>query len=79
MNVVLPTGAACSGRPASAPKRARRWTDLMTAVHALPAWRDLLKTRGWDDAFLVGRVRGVPRPRHRTETEAVLRDLGLAA
>jgi putative tricarboxylic transport membrane protein len=54
-------------------------SDLMTAVHALPAWREILTTRGWDDAFLVGPAFEQYLARDITATEGVLRDLGLAS
>jgi putative tricarboxylic transport membrane protein len=53
-------------------------TDLMTTLHATPAWRELLTTRGWDDAFLAGEPFAQYLARDIAETEGVLRDLGLA-
>lgn len=54
-------------------------TGLMTAVHALPAWREMLTTRGWDDAFLAGPAFEQYLTRDIAATEGVLRDLGLAS
>jgi putative tricarboxylic transport membrane protein len=51
----------------------------MTDIHALPAWKQMLETRGWDDAFLTGEAFDRYLARDIAETEAVLRDLGLAA
>jgi len=48
------------------------------ALHGLPAWRALLDTRGSDDAFLAGEAFEDFLRRDRADTEAVLRDLGLA-
>jgi putative tricarboxylic transport membrane protein len=53
-------------------------TDLMTAVHATPAWREMLTTRGWDDAFMTGDTFAQYLTRDIAATEGVLRDLGLA-
>ncbi|UFN49772.1 tripartite tricarboxylate transporter substrate binding protein [Roseomonas sp. OT10] len=49
-----------------------------TALHALPAWKELLDTRGWDDAFLTGGTFADFLARDRKDTEGVLKDLGLA-
>jgi putative tricarboxylic transport membrane protein len=50
---------------------------LMTDMNALPAWREMLTTRGWDDAFLVGDAFAQFLARDERETADVLRDVGL--
>jgi putative tricarboxylic transport membrane protein len=52
-------------------------TRLMSDMHALPAWREMLTTRGWDDAFLVGEAFAQFLVRDERETGEVLRDIGL--
>lgn len=54
-------------------------TALMTELHALPAWRELLATRGWDDAFLAGPAFDQFIAADTVATESVLRDLGLVS
>jgi putative tricarboxylic transport membrane protein len=67
------------GAPGISAAQRQALADLMTAVHATPAWREMLATRGWDDAFLAGEAFDRYLARDIAETEAVLRDLGLAA
>lgn len=52
--------------------------DLITAMHALPAWTELLRTRGWDDAFLTGAAFEDYLGRDIADTETVLKEIGLA-
>lgn len=51
--------------------------DLMTAVHASEAWKRILADRGWEDAFQTGAEFERFLERDRSDTETVLRDLGL--
>jgi putative tricarboxylic transport membrane protein len=53
-------------------------TALMTEINALPAWRELLATRGWDNAFLSGAEFERFLAADITATETVLKELGLA-
>ncbi len=67
------------GAPGSSAQQRQALTDLMTAIHGLPAWKSMLETRGWDDAFLTGDAFAQYLARDMAETEGVLRDLGLAS
>ena len=49
-----------------------------TDLHDLPAWKQLMETRGWEDAFLNGAEFEAFLKRDSDETAAVLRDIGLA-
>jgi putative tricarboxylic transport membrane protein len=49
-----------------------------TALNALPAWKELLTTRGWDNAFLPGPEFEAFLQRDQEATAAVLKDIGLA-
>lgn len=51
---------------------------LMRDMHALPAWKELLATRGWEDAFLVGEPFVQFIAEDTAATEVVLKELGLA-
>jgi putative tricarboxylic transport membrane protein len=53
--------------------------EVMTAIHASEAWKRILADRGWEDAFLTGAEFDRFLERDRTNTETVLRDLGLAS
>lgn len=50
----------------------------MTDLVALPAWRELLATRGWDNAFLSGADFERFLVADVAATETVLKELGLA-
>ena len=49
-----PTGARCSARPASPTRRRRRSRDLVDKMVKSNAWKEVLKQKGWDDAYLPG-------------------------
>jgi len=60
--------------PAVRETHARFATDL----HALPAWKQLLETRGWEDAFMEGGAFEAFLARDAEATTAVLKEIGLA-
>jgi putative tricarboxylic transport membrane protein len=64
--------------PETAPAARRALTDFATALHATPAWKELLEKRGWDDAFLAGPAFEAFVAKDQADTEGVLKDLGLA-
>ena len=51
---------------------------FVTELHALPAWKQLLETRGWEDAFLEGGAFEEFLKRDADATTAVLKEIGLA-
>ena len=61
----------------SADARAKH-IEFLTALHATPQWRELVQTRGWDDAFVPGDEFAAFIRRDEEATAAVLRDIGLA-
>ena len=78
LDVVTANWRGVFGAPGINAAQRQALSDLMTAVHALPAWREMLTTRGWDDAFLTGPAFEQYLTRDIASTEGVLRDLGLA-
>jgi putative tricarboxylic transport membrane protein len=78
VDVVTSNWRGVFGAPGINAQQRQALVDLMTAVHATTAWRELLQTRGWDDAFLTGAPFGEFLTRDIAATEEVLRDLGLA-
>jgi putative tricarboxylic transport membrane protein len=52
--------------------------DLMTKMHASSAWKDVLAKRKWTDVFLAERPFEREIEKNIRDTEAVLKDLGLA-
>jgi putative tricarboxylic transport membrane protein len=78
VDVVTSNWRGVFGAPGINATQRQALTDLMTAIHALPAWKEILETRGWDDAFLAGQAFADYLARDITANEEVLRDLGLA-
>ncbi len=64
--------------PGLRPDAREKLIRLMTEIHALPAWKEMLKTRGWDDAFLTGDAFAQFLEKDRAQMEAVLKEIGLA-
>ena len=56
----------------------RALVDFATALHGSTAWKETLEARGWDDAFLSGPAFDAFIARDQSDTEDVLRELGLA-
>ena len=78
LDVVATNWRGVFGAPAINANQRAALVNLMTEMHALPAWKELLATRGWDDAFLVGDAFQKFIADDTAATEAVLKDLGLA-
>jgi putative tricarboxylic transport membrane protein len=78
LDVVATNWRGVFAAPGVRPDARAKLVAVMTAMHALPAWRELLATRGWADAFLTGAEFDSFLVRDRTQTEAVLKDIGLA-
>jgi putative tricarboxylic transport membrane protein len=64
--------------PGIRPDARERLVALMTEVHALPAWKELLRQREWADAFLTGAAFEEFLRRDTAATETVLKEIGLA-
>ncbi|MBP0465685.1 tripartite tricarboxylate transporter substrate binding protein [Roseomonas sp. PWR1] len=77
LDIVIGNWRGVFGAPGINAAQRQGLVDFFTALHALPAWRQLMETRGWDDAFLTGTAFEEFLARDQRETEAVLRDVGL--
>jgi putative tricarboxylic transport membrane protein len=77
-DVVATNWRGVFGAPAINASQRAALVNLITEMHAMPAWKELLVTRGWDDAFLVGDAFVKFIAEDTAATEAVLKDLGLA-
>jgi putative tricarboxylic transport membrane protein len=64
--------------PGIQPPARQALVDLITALHGLPAWTELMRTRGWDDALLTGTAFEEFLRRDIADTETVLKEIGLA-
>lgn len=78
LDVTITNWRGVFAAPGVRPDARQKLVALMTALHALPAWGELLANRGWADAFLTGAEFDAFLARDRAQTEAVLKDIGLA-
>jgi putative tricarboxylic transport membrane protein len=78
VDVVISNWRGVFGPPGLRPDAREKLIRLMTEVHAAPAWKQMLETRGWEDAFLTGDAFSQFLERDRAQTEAVLKEIGLA-
>ncbi|WPB84949.1 Bug family tripartite tricarboxylate transporter substrate binding protein [Sediminicoccus rosea] len=78
VDVVTANWRGVFGAPGINPNQRAALVNLMTELNALPAWRELLATRGWDNAFLAGAEFDRFLAADIAATEAVLKELGLA-
>ena len=78
LDVVATNWRGVFAAPGIRPEARQALVTLMTDLHALPVWGRLLAERGWDDAFLTGPALDAFLERDRAQTEAVLKELGLA-
>ena len=54
IDVVISNWRGVFAPPGIRPDAREKLVALMTELHALPAWKEMLKTRDWGDAFLTG-------------------------
>ncbi len=78
LDVVLTNWRGVFGAPGLRPEAREALVRLMAEVHALPAWKEMLRTHDWTDAFLSGPELEAFLERDRAQTEAVLKEIGLA-
>ncbi|WP_431304532.1 Bug family tripartite tricarboxylate transporter substrate binding protein [Sediminicoccus sp. BL-A-41-H5] len=78
VDVVTANWRGVFGAPGINPTQRAALVNLMTELNALPAWRELLATRGWDNAFLPGAEFDRFLAADIAATEVVLKELGLA-
>ena len=78
VDVVMTNWRGVFAPPGIRPDARDKLVALMTEIHALPAWTEMLKTREWADAFLTGDAFSAFLAQDVTQTEAVLKEIGLA-
>jgi len=78
VDVVISNWRGVFAPPGIRPDARAKLVALMTEIHATPAWKEILSTRGWGDAFLTGDAFAAFLERDRAQTEAVLKEIGLA-
>jgi len=78
VDVVITNWRGTFAPPGVRPEALAKLVALMQEMHALPAWAEMLNTRDWADAFMVGEEFATFLDRDRAQTEAVLKEIGLA-
>jgi putative tricarboxylic transport membrane protein len=78
VDVVITNWRGVFAPPGMRPEALTKLVALMTELHALPAWAEMLKTRDWADAFMVGDEFARFLDSDRAQTELVLKEIGLA-
>ncbi|MBL6080723.1 tripartite tricarboxylate transporter substrate binding protein [Belnapia sp. T18] len=78
IDVVITNWRGVFAPPGIRPDAREKLVALMTEVHGLPAWTETLRTRDWADAFLTGEAFSAFLAQDVTQTEAVLKEVGLA-
>jgi len=78
VDVVMTNWRGVFAAPGIRPEQRAALTQFITDLHALPAWREMLRTRDWEDAFMAGAEFEQFLIRDRDQTEAVLKEIGLA-
>jgi putative tricarboxylic transport membrane protein len=78
VDVVITNWRGVFAPPGIRPDARQKLVTLITQLHALPAWTELLKAREWEDAFLTGDEFTAFLERDRGQTETVLKEVGLA-
>jgi len=78
IDIVLGNWRGLFAPPGITPAVRETHTRFATDLHALPAWKQLLETRGWEDAFMEGGAFEAFLARDAEATTAVLKEIGLA-
>jgi putative tricarboxylic transport membrane protein len=78
VDVVMTNWRGVFAAPGIRPDARDKLVALMTELHGLPAWTEMLKTRDWADAFLTGEAFTAFLAEDVAKTEAVLKEIGLA-
>ena len=78
VDVVIANWRGVFGAPGINANQKAALTSFITDLVALPAWKELTETRGWDNAFLAGAEFERFLAADIAATETVLKELGLA-
>ena len=78
VDVVISNWRGVFAPPGIRPDAREALVRLMTEIHASAGWKEILQTRGWQDAFLTGDAFAQFLERDRAQTEVVLKEIGLA-
>lgn len=77
-NVVAANWRGVFAPPGITPQQRQALVDFMAALVKTPAWKETLDKREWNDVFLAGQAFQTELEEDIAETEAVMKNLGLA-
>lgn len=75
--VVVGNWRGIVGAPGMSDAGKAMWLDRFAKMHETQAWKDILATQGWEDAYLAGDDFVAFLGEEKIRTEAVLKDVGL--
>ncbi len=78
VNVTAANWRGVFGAPSISAQQKTALTELITQVHSSKNWKDLLEKRRWSDVFVAGPAFEKQIEETIINTEAILKDLGLA-
>lgn len=77
IDVVIGNWRGWVGAPGMSDDGRQMWLDRLTKMHEGPAWKQVLETQGWEDAFLAGDDFKAFLDEEKERQAGVLKDLGL--
>ena len=78
LNVTAANWRGVFGAPGINASQKAALVELVTKMHNTKGWAEALEKRKWTDAFLAGAAFDAQLKKYITETEAVLKEIGLA-
>ena len=77
IDLVIANWRSVVAPPGITPEQKKNLTELVTKMVASTAWKDILKQKGWDDAFLAGDAFDKFLKDEQTRVNNVLKSVGL--
>src|SRR5690606_23368858 len=77
LNVVVGNWRGIVGAPGMSEEGKAMWLDRFAKMHDSQAWKDILATQGWEDAYLAGDDFVAFLAEEKERTAAVLKGVGL--
>lgn len=78
VNVVISNWRGIIGAPGMSDAGKKMWLDRFAKMHDTPAWKKILETQGWEDAYLAGDDFTAFLKEETARQGAVLKEVGLA-
>ncbi|HKY86641.1 MAG TPA: tripartite tricarboxylate transporter substrate binding protein, partial [Pseudorhodoplanes sp.] len=77
IDLVITNWRSVVAAPGITPEQKKNLTELITKMVGSTAWKDVLKQKGWDDAFLAGDAFEKFLKDEQTRVNNVLKSVGL--